>query len=280
MKQGCIFNIQRYSIHDGGGIRTLLFFKGCPFTCPWCCNPESLSAKPQLFYKESLCIDCSKKIDKRCSTSPENCPTGAKEMLGTQYSIEALYDIVNRDRVFYESSNGGITLSGGECLMQLDFVLAFLKKCKENNLHTAIETTLALPIENMAELVSLCDVFLVDYKIQDKKLSNQLLHLDISIMRQNVKKVVALGGKVIARIPLIPTYTTTKTNLEQIVKHLHESNIQEVHLLPFHQLGENKYQSINKEYTCSHLKPLKEEEIEQIEHHFTKQGFQCTIHGK
>lgn len=277
--KACIFNIQRYSLHDGGGIRTIVFFKGCPFHCPWCCNPESLSNTPQLFFKESLCMNCSKKTNGLCATSPEDCPTGAKEIVGKMQSVEEVFNIVNRDYAFYESSQGGVTLSGGEFLLQQAFAIKLLEKCKANHIHTAVESTMALPVKNMDTLTKLVDVFLVDFKIMDEKESKKILNLDVKIMLDNVQSILDHGGKVIPRIPLIPTYTTTTENLTKIMQILEAKHLKEVHLLPFHQLGESKYHSIQKEYQCSDLKPLHDEEAEQIETMFIKAGFKTVLHG-
>ncbi len=279
MMNACIFNIQRYSLHDGGGIRTIVFFKGCPFTCPWCCNPESLSTKPQIFYKEILCMNCSKKINGKCNTDPEDCPTGAKEMIGKTYTIEEVYDIVKRDIPFYESSGGGVTLSGGEFLMQQDFALSLLKKCKENNIHTAVESTLALPIKDIDALSQCVDKFLIDFKIMDPQKSKEILHLNVEQMKSNVGALLEKGCTVIPRIPLIPEYTATKENLIAIVETIQQFHLKEVHLLPFHQLGEGKYKSIDKEYQCAHLKTFRDEEIEEIDQYFKASGLNSVIHG-
>lgn len=279
INKACIFNIQRYSLHDGGGIRTIVFFKGCPFTCPWCCNPESLSMKPQLFYKEILCMNCSMKINGMCTTLPEDCPTGAKEIIGKMQSVDEVYDIVKRDYAFYESSGGGVTLSGGEFLLQIDFAIELLKKCKTNNIHTAVESTLALNVPRLKELVDLVDIFLIDFKIMDEIKSKSILNLDINTMLENVQSIIDNGGKVIPRIPLIPTYTATNENIEAIINQLKKMNLKEIHLLPFHQLGEGKYKSIQKEYTCEKLKPLSDEEVELIQERFRNEGFKSVIHG-
>lgn len=279
IRKACIFNIQRYSLHDGGGIRTIVFFKGCPFTCPWCCNPESLSTKPQLFYKKVLCMNCTKKVNGLCPTDPEDCPTGAKEMIGKMQTVEEVFDIVKRDYPFYETSGGGVTLSGGECLMQIDFAIELLKMCKDNHIHTAIETTMALPVKRLKALVELVDVFLIDFKIMDPEKSKKTLNLDVSTTLNNVQLILDMGGKIIPRIPLIPTYTATDENLQAIIAILKEKHLKEVHLLPFHQLGENKYKAIQKEYACEALKPLSDEEVERIELLFISEGFKTVIHG-
>lgn len=280
IEEACIFNIQRYSLHDGGGIRTIVFFKGCPFHCPWCCNPESLSTKPQLLYREILCMDCSKKTQGMCQTSADMCPTGAKEIIGKKMSVDEVFDIVKRDYPFYESSHGGVTLSGGECLMQPDFMIALLKKCKANNIHTAIETTLALPIAKIDELAKYCDTFLVDFKIMDASKSKNILGIDVAIRNQNMQSLIAAGCTVIPRIPMIPNYTATNENIEAIITYLKQFYWKEVHLLPFHQLGESKYQAAMMEYQCHNLKPLRDEEIKGIETIFQNNGFKTILHGK
>lgn len=277
--EACIFNIQRYSLHDGGGIRTLVFFKGCPFHCPWCCNPESLLPKPQIFYKEVLCMNCSKKINGLCDTAPEDCPTGAKEMSGEMKTVEEVFQQVIKDQTFYQSSGGGVTLSGGEFLMQIDFALELLKKCREYRIHTAVETTLALPIKKIDELIALTDIFLVDFKIFDENKAKEILNLNLPLMKQNVEYILSHGGKIIPRIPLIPGYTANDTNLKLILDYLKEHHLSEVHLLPFHQLGEAKYASINKEYTMHEVMPLSDEAIEKIEKTFIQAGFKTVIHG-
>lgn len=277
--EACIFNIQRYSLHDGGGIRTVVFFKGCPFQCPWCCNPESLSSKPQLFFKKVLCINCSRDKHGVCTTSAKDCPTGAKEMIGEMMSVEKVYDIIERDRAFYDASNGGITLSGGEFLMQVEFAIALLKKCRENGIHTAVETTLALPIAHLDELIQVVDVFLVDFKIFDEEKAKQILHMDLKCMKENVEVILKRNGKVIPRIPLIPGYTASNDNLDLIIQYLKKHDLKEVHLLPFHQLGEAKYSSIDKVYTMHEVKPLRDEQVQEIKEKFIQEGFKTIIHG-
>ena len=279
MMKATIFNIQRYSLHDGGGIRTNVFFKGCPFTCPWCCNPESLSVKPQILFKESLCMNCSRKEDGTCPTHPDDCPTGAKEIIGEEKSVEEVFDIVYRDYAFYESSNGGVTLSGGEFLLQADFAIELLKKCKEHNIHTAVETTMAVHVPRLKELCEVVDLFLVDFKIFDKTKSKEILHLNIEKLMENIALIQQYHGRIIPRIPLIPNYTATDENMHLVMEYLNSVGLKEVHLLPFHQLGEAKYKSIDKEYTCHELKPLTDAQIEEIQTLFEKNGFKTLIHG-
>ncbi len=276
--EATVFNIQRYSLHDGGGIRSIVFFKGCPFTCPWCCNPESLSVEPQLMFKKSLCIGCSMK-DNHCSSRIEDCPTKAKSVIGKVQSIEDVMDVLVRDKIFYETSNGGITLSGGEVLLQQDFALALLKACQQEDIHTAIETTLALPIKNLEKWVSRCQLFLVDLKIMDAIQSKKILRIDIDLVKENIKKLMTLHANIIIRIPLIPQYTATKENISAIIAFMQEVGLKEVHLLPYHNLGESKYRSLNLNYSLYDLEAINDSIVEEIKENFERTGIKAVIHG-
>ncbi len=212
-------------------------------------------------------------------TPSEECPTGAKETSGKMMSIDEVYDIIERDRPFYDASQGGVTLSGGEFLMQSEFAVSLLEKCQENKIHTAVETTLALPIPHLERLVHAVDLFLVDFKLFDEEQAKQILHMDLKRMKANVEAILHLGGRIIPRIPLIPEYTATDENLNQIIHYLKQHHLKEVHLLPFHQLGEAKYASIEKTYTMHEVKPLSDEQIQTIEQKFIQEGFRTVIHG-
>ena len=186
----CVTNVQRYSLHDGGGIRTTVFLKGCPFTCPWCCNPENLSAAPEVSFKERLCMGCSRREPGGlCATAPEDCPTGAKTLLGEELSVDDVVDRVLRDAAFYEESGGGLTVSGGEALLWQPFVRALLGRAKAEGLGTAVETTLALPMADPAGLAAVCDRWLVDFKVADRDRSVGVCRTSGS-MRQDRKSVV------------------------------------------------------------------------------------------
>lgn len=279
MISGCVFNIQRYSLHDGGGIRTMVFLKGCPFHCPWCSNPESLAIEPELMFRKSLCINCHRQDDGTCEVDAEDCPTGAKEILGKMMSVDEVFDIVKRDQIFYETSGGGVTISGGECLLQQDFVIALLQKCKEENIHTAIETTLALPISRLEELVNATDLFLVDLKIMNQERSQKITGISIDVLKNNIELIQNLGGNIIARVPLIPTFTTADINFQEIIQYLKKIQLKEVHLLPFHKLGESKYEGLSKDYNLHDLSTLSNEAVSEIEKLFTTNGFKAIIGG-
>lgn len=252
MTTATITNVQRFSLHDGGGIRTVVFVKGCPFRCPWCCNPENLSPKPQEVWRKSLCIRCSMRPGEfapgACPKSASECPTGAKELLGVERSAEELAEECLRDAVFYEESGGGVTLSGGECLSCQGFAEEFLQCCKERGMRTAIETTLAVPLADAEKLVAGCDLFLVDFKIADRERSMEVTGIDPQVRDKNLRRIIGLGAKVVGRMPIIPGFTDSRDNVSQNVARLVELGITRVDVLPFHQLGKGKYDAAGMDY--------------------------------
>lgn len=279
---GLVANIQRFSLHDGGGIRTVAFLKGCPFRCPWCCNPEDISFEPEVSFSEKLCIHCSPLgADGLCVNAPERCPTGAKRVVGEPYTVERLVDALARDRTFFEESGGGVTLSGGECLSGRNqaFTMAVAEKCHEVGLSTAIETTLAVPLTDVARLVAAVDVFLVDFKIADRARSLDVIGLDPELRDDNLRRVLALDGHVVARMPIIPGFTDDQENVAANVARVQELGIARVDVLPFHQLGESKYASIRKKYDLGGVKALHDEDVSDVVETCRNAGLKVSIHG-
>lgn len=257
-KKGLIFNIQRYSLHDGRGIRTIVFLKGCPLKCPWCCNPESRNYEIEIGKIKSKCLNCSS-----CWNNPIDCPSGAIVQFGNYMTVEEVMSEVLKDSIFYQTSGGGVTLSGGEVLAQVDFATDLLKRLKGLLINTAVETcgmggtnnsgTNNSSIDNFTRLAEFTDEFLFDLKIMDKEKAMNLLGADMDTIIRNLKHLVSLGKKVTPRIPFIPGYTSADKNLHQIAALLKELDIKEVHLLPFHQYGSGKYEYLNKEYLCKDI---------------------------
>lgn len=274
-----IFNIQRYSLHDGGGVRTVIFFKGCPFTCPWCSNPESQSFQKEVMRKEVLCIKCSSSSAFKCTRSPENCPTGALETIGIEYTVQKVINEVKKDLVFYETTEGGVTLSGGEALCQGEFCIELLKELKKLGINTAIETTGVANWDTLDKITELLDTVLWDFKIMNKEESEQILNLDVELMKYNFKKIMDKNVKVIPRIPLIPGYTAREENMKQIIEYLCNFNINEVHILPFHQYGSSKYKALGREYKLDYLKLLSDKEIDNIIYLFNVRGIKTVLGG-
>ena len=276
-----VTNVQRYSLHDGGGIRTVAFLKGCPFTCPWCCNPENLSFEPELSLKENLCIHCSPRPNGAlCTTPTELCPTRAKEIMGVKRDVDDLLEEVLRDRIFFEESGGGVTLSGGEALARESFVQTFFTAAKAQVLHTALETTLALPLHDAQALVEVVDSFLVDFKIANRDASKKLLGLDPDIRDANIRTIISMGASVIARMPIVPGFTDGLDNVRAHAAKLCELGIVRADVLPFHQLGENKYSYVGRPYTLHDLKPPSDAQIAKIVAILEKAGLSVVIDGE
>lgn len=276
-----ITNVQRFSLHDGGGIRTVVFLKGCPFRCPWCCNPENLSSEPEVSFKERLCIRCSPRPDGGpCQTRPEDCPTGAKELLGRLRTVDDLLAEVVRDRSFYEESDGGVTVSGGECLLRQDFLCAFLEACHEEGISTAVETTLAVPLADAGRLVAACDAFLVDFKIADRARSLEVTGIDLEVRDANVRSILSAGGRVVARMPIIPGFTDDAACVASNVSRIRELGVTRVDVLPFHQLGQGKYDSLGRAYGLRDVPQLSERDVADVVARCRAAGLKTVVHGE
>ena len=276
-----ITNVQRFSLHDGGGIRTVVFLKGCPFRCPWCCNPENLSSEPEVSFKERLCICCSPRPDGGpCQRRPEDCPTGAKELLGRLRTVDDLLAEVVRDRSFYEESDGGVTVSGGECLLRQDFLCAFLEACHEEGISTAVETTLAVPLADAGRLVAACDAFLVDFKIADRARSLEATGIDPEVRDANVRSVLSAGGRVVARMPIIPGFTDDAACVASNVSRIRELGVTRVDVLPFHQLGQGKYDSLGRAYGLRDVPQLSERDVADVVARCRAAGLKTVVHGE
>jgi len=243
-KQGRIFNIQRFSLNDGQGIRTLVFFKGCPHRCPWCANPESMSPRIQTVKRLTKCLNC-----RTCLQDPDECPSGALEYLGEDIGLQALMDRILKDEIFFRSSGGGVTLSGGEVLMQHAFASQLLRELQALGIHTAIETAGDVPVDHLLSVTDHCDQVLYDFKIMDPARARSVLNMNQPRVLENFTTLATRGVTLLPRLPLIPGYTMTSENMQQILDFLQPFNLDEIHLLPFHKYGEAKYALLGKTYS-------------------------------
>ncbi|MFH7827920.1 [formate-C-acetyltransferase]-activating enzyme [Kluyvera chengduensis] len=269
-----IFNIQRYSLNDGQGIRTVVFFKGCPHTCPWCANPESMSPRIETVRRESKCLHCA-----TCLQDAEECPSGAWENIGRDVTLESLEREVLKDEVFFRASGGGVTLSGGEVLMQAEFATRFLQRLKQWGIRTAIETAGDTSPRRLLPLARACDEVLFDLKIMDCAQARQVLSMNQTRVLENFRLLVAEGIKVIPRLPLIPGYTLSTENVAQILAFLTPLPVEEVHLLPFHQYGEPKYSLLEREWAMAGIKAPEPEEIAPIQAMVERAGYRVVVGG-
>lgn len=285
-----VTNVQRYSLHDGGGIRTNVFLKGCPFRCPWCCNPENLSREPEISFKPDQCMGCShfQPGARLCDTPPELCPKKAKTRMGETRSVDELMDQMLRDAAFYEESGGGVTVSGGEALTWPEFLAAFMARAKEERLQTALETTLALPLsdEVLGELAKTVDVWLVDFKIADGARSLEQIGLNPDIRDKNLRRLRGLLGdeafaaRVVARMPIIPGYTDEPENVAANLDNIVDLGLHRVDVLPFHQLGSGKYDSVGRDYTMGDVPQLRDEDVAWIVDAANAKGLDARLHGE
>ncbi|PTA95045.1 [formate-C-acetyltransferase]-activating enzyme [Kluyvera sp. Nf5] len=269
-----IFNIQRYSLNDGQGIRTVVFFKGCPHTCPWCANPESLSPRIETVRRESKCLHCAP-----CLRDADECPSGAFECIGRDITLDELEREVLKDDIFFRTSGGGVTLSGGEVLMQAPFATRFLQRLRRLGIQCAIETAGDAPASRLLPLAKACDEVLFDLKIMDAVQAREVVNMNLPRVLENLRLLVSEGIHVIPRLPLIPGFTLSTENLQRALTLLTSSGIKQVHLLPFHQYGEPKYRLLGQQWSMKDVPAPSAQEVAALCEIAECAGFQVTIGG-
>lgn len=248
VEKGIITDISRGSLHDGPGVRTVIYFKGCGLRCKWCHNPETLSGEKELMFHKSKCIRCG-----RCAQlgkSADVCPSGALHLVGREVTVEELWDEVKKDIHFYQQSGGGVTLSGGECLLQSRFAVGFLNKCKAEGIHTAIETALFVSWENIAPVLPYTDLIYADLKIADSDRHRQYTGQSNERILENLSRLADTAERVIVRIPLIPGVNDTREEVEKLGRIISGlgSGVKMVEVLKYNYLAESKYEGLGMEW--------------------------------
>ena len=272
-----MFNIQRYSLNDGAGIRTLVFFKGCPLHCPWCSNPESRSRDAIFVRREARCMHCA-----NCAQDVDECPSGAYQRMGDDYTQETLLAEVMKDEVFFRVSGGGVTLSGGEVLLQPQFATRFLATLKSLGVATAIETSGHGRREALLEMARHCDEVLYDFKIMDAARAHAVTGINLARVLDNFGALHAQAGdttRLIPRLPLIPGYTLDLDNLTRVLDFLAPYGLSELHLLPFHQYGAGKYGLVGIDYALAGLEPPDEQALAPFVERAQAAGYRVTVGG-
>ncbi len=257
MLTATIFDIERNSYVDGPGIRTTVFFKGCNLHCAWCHNPESQSPKKEMLFYKNKCMGCGK-CKEKCPNALEKCnlcgrctiycPQDAREICGKEYTVDEVLREIIKDKAFYENSGGGVTFSGGECMLQIDFLQEILKLCKEDGIHTAVDTAGHVPYEYFERILPYTDLFLYDVKCMDDERHKQFVGVSNGRILGNLRKVLGIGAPIFVHIPVIPSVNDTEEEMQALSSFLREHGAPlRVELLPYHRMGEHKYAALDKE---------------------------------
>lgn len=270
MKHGMVYDIQRFSLHDGPGIRTLVFLKGCPLRCLWCSNPESQNISEELLYIPSRCIHCDlcyavckysaikkenytkdriiRELCTLCGDCARECPTTALSIKGKKMSVDEVLNEIIKDKKFYESSNGGVTISGGEPFFQPEFTHELLKCFYENGINTAVETSGDTPWESIEYSLPYINLFLFDIKAVNPEKHIKLTKRPNHRILENLKNLVKEGLPFLLRIPIVPGLNDTENDIKELLNLFKDLKITSVELLEYHELGVSKYEYLNRIY--------------------------------
>ncbi len=286
---GCVLHIMRFSVHDGPGIRTAVFFKGCPLNCWWCHNPESQSPRPQVMYAPERCCRCGSCIDvcperahhpaawdggpvprvlasdcRLCGTCAEACPAEARRLAGRTMKASEILAEIERDTVFYDESSGGATFTGGEPLAQPVIVETLLEACRKRGIHTAVETCGAVPRATVLRAGRLADLVLYDLKLIDEQKHRQYTGAGNRHILSNLEALVAAGARVTVRIPIVPGVNDAADDIAAFRSYLRRLPPHGLELLPYHAAGADKYRRLDMPYRLEHVQPPSAQRIQEI----------------
>lgn len=256
-QKGRIFDIQKFSIHDGPGIRTIVFLKGCVLKCQWCCNPES-----QNYGIETMIVQ------------------GKQKKIGRDVTVGEVMEEVKQDLPYYRRSGGGVTLSGGEALCQPVFAVELLKACKEYGLHTAMESTACAGFETIEKYLPYLDLYLMDIKHVNCRKHEEFTGKSNELILENARKIAQSETELIIRVPVIPSFNHTAEEIRSIAEFARTlSGVTELHLLPYHRLGQDKYTGLGREYKLERIVPISNEAMKELSKEVEKTGLTCQIGG-
>jgi len=300
MKSALIFNIQKFSVHDGPGIRTTIFFKGCPLACQWCHNPESQPSEQEVVHHSNRCTSCgscAKSCSQQalllveghvvydgsrcthCGVCAESCYNNAREVVGTRYTVPQLMTEILKDRPFYEQSGGGVTLSGGEVMTHIDFVQDLIKVCKQEGISVAIDTCGYASPDHFSRIWGNVDVFLYDIKLMDAKEHQHYTGQDNTLILENLKMLSSYGATIRLRLPLIEGINTDDEHIHQVLDFIASLKIGFIHLLPYHDMATGKYEKWKIKCPPEKFCAPSNKRLEEIREIFTENNYKVKIGG-
>ncbi|MBN1810259.1 MAG: glycyl-radical enzyme activating protein [Anaerolineae bacterium] len=301
MTTGIVFDIKKFSIHDGPGIRTTIFFKGCPLRCWWCHNPEGLALEPELMFWANRCIQCDACLDVcahgaisrdgdvvstdaekcvRCGACVAACYAEARQIVGREMTVAQVMAEIGRDVPFYDESGGGVTFSGGEPLLQRDFLFELLRACRARGIHTAVDTCGFAPWEMLDGVREHVDLFLYDLKLMDDARHRQFTGVSDALILSNLQALSQRGHDIILRLPLIPGINDDGENIRQAGAFAAElPHLIRVDILPYHRIGGEKYDRLNRPYGLTETQPPSEERVAEVVQVLAEFGLRVSVGG-
>ena len=299
--KGLVFDIKKYAIHDGPGIRTTVFFKGCPLECKWCHNPESRSANVEHSFRKNRCIGCGQCVEicpekaisivdekavtdiskcNLCGRCVDACIVCAREIIGREMTVDEVMDEVEKDIIFYDQSGGGVTFSGGEPLMQPEFLLILLNKCQKQGIHTAVDTSCYAESKTIEMISEKTNLFLCDIKHMDSETHERFTGVGNSLILDNIRLLSTAGNEIIIRIPIVPGFNDEKANIEATGRFIESlSSVIRVDILPFNRGGVEKSERLTNQNKYMQVEAPNGQQMKSIAKDLSKYGFEVKIGG-